>query len=110
MIDIDELSELTGGDDDILQQVIMMYLEEHGNDQNLIAQYVAEGNHQALHHTIHTLKGALRTMCEKDVVKSLDDIESMARDGRLPNADLLTPVNAELANIHQQLNSLSTSN
>ncbi|WP_087018394.1 Hpt domain-containing protein [Thaumasiovibrio subtropicus] len=104
MINFEELAGITGGDDDILHAIIGMYLEEHGSDEQLLIQQLDTGDVENMFHTVHTLKGALRSMCESETAEILDNIEVLTKSGQLPNPDLLQSAITGLGKIKDQLN------
>ncbi len=103
MIDIDELSLMTGGDADILEQIIQMYMEEHANDDDKLRTQLSNGDCESMFHTVHTLKGALCSMCEKDAVEILEIIEAQTKRGELPEEEVLEQANSKLLAVRNQL-------
>nr|WP_086937416.1 Hpt domain-containing protein [Thaumasiovibrio occultus] len=103
MIDFSELEMMTGGDDEILNQIIMMYVEEHGQDDVELEKLFQSGDCNKLFHALHTLKGALSSICEKDLVPLLDEMERTARAGSLPSPAQLDAAKQQIQEIGQQL-------
>ncbi len=87
-----------GGDEELLKQLIEMYVEDEPRLVADIEAAVIEGDAEALHNAAHALKGAVSNFCAGRAQTGAAQLERIGRDKRMADApQALEALRAELA-------------
>ncbi|MGF1877544.1 Hpt domain-containing protein [Photobacterium frigidiphilum] len=107
MINYTEFSSSMDNDDDMIEMIIELYSEEHGDDIHVIQNKYANQDIEGLFHTIHSLRGVLLTLCEDKATLQLETIENLCKRGEKPDVQLLNEALEEVARVNQQILTLT---
>lgn len=78
--------ERVGGDEQLLQEVALLFLDDYPKVLEDIHTAIQAKNPQALERAAHTLKGSVANFGAEDVVEAAFVLESMGRSGDLAKA------------------------
>lgn len=76
-----EILERLGGDEEILNVMLDMFVEDVENNCSALANAMAKGDAKALHHESHTVKGLLATVSDDAGAADAYVIEKQAKAG-----------------------------
>ncbi|PSV46156.1 Hpt domain-containing protein [Photobacterium indicum] len=107
MINYTDFSTSMGDDSDMIEMIIELYNEEHGDDIRVIQSQYANQDLDGLFHTIHSLRGVLLTLCEEKATLQLEIIENLCKHGKKPDVQLLDEALEEVARVNQQVLTLT---
>lgn len=82
-----------GGDQELLNQLIDLFLERHADIMTDIRQALSQGDSTTVERAAHTLKGTAANLCAPDVALAAGQLEAVGRLGALHDAP---PVYAHL--------------
>ena len=82
-----------GGDQDLLTQLIDLFLERQADIMTSIRQALSEGDAVTVERVAHTLKGTAANLCAPEVALAAGQLEAVGRLGALHDAP---PVYAHL--------------
>ncbi|KAB2826034.1 Hpt domain-containing protein [Aliivibrio finisterrensis] len=103
MINLKKLEEMFEEEHEFIQQLFQLYLDEHQSVPQLInAQYSAD-NRTALFHTLHTLKGALSSLCEESVISDIEKSEIQLKNNLLPSSESINNIITGLNKVSLQI-------
>lgn len=88
-MNLEDLNKRCGGDDEILSEMLDVFLEIIPGQLERVRIAVEEGNAKSLMESAHTLKGSLATITAYDVSRTVARLEAMGREKRIENADEL---------------------
>lgn len=93
-----------GDDEELLAELIRIFLEDYPNSLSLIDEAVAKQDPPKLEKAAHTLKGAVSNFGAQAVVKEAFELEKLARSGDLSQAaESLTRLHAVLEQLDYEL-------
>jgi HPt (histidine-containing phosphotransfer) domain-containing protein len=107
---VDELAlrALVGGDDQLMREIIGLFLEEGARLLQQIRDAVAARDADALQGAAHALKGSVGNMAAPRAIELSHAIEVMARNGRLDETPrALTALETELNRVQRALVALN---
>jgi HPt (histidine-containing phosphotransfer) domain-containing protein len=107
MINYTDFSTSMGDDSDMIEMIIELYNEEHGDDIRVIQNKYANQDIEGLFHIIHSLRGVLLTLCEEKATLQLETIENLCKRGEKPDIQLLNEALEEIARVNQQILTLT---
>ncbi len=76
-----------GDDEDLLSELVKIFLDDYPNSVREIEQALEQGNPQLLERAAHSLKGAVANFGAEDVVREAFELERMGRAGNLSHAN-----------------------
>jgi HPt (histidine-containing phosphotransfer) domain-containing protein len=76
-----------GGDQDLLREVALLFLEESGQTMENLRRAVADGNAFQVQSTAHTLKGAASNFGAEATCETASRLEMLGRSGNLDGAE-----------------------
>jgi two-component system sensor histidine kinase/response regulator len=88
VIDEPALLELVGGDEQLKEEIIDIYLEDYPRLLGEIRAAAASGDLEALQFSAHALKGSVGNMAATGAHKAASDLEALAFGKQLPAARL----------------------
>ncbi|PMH46578.1 histidine phosphotransferase [Vibrio sp. 10N.286.49.B3] len=103
MINFDILRSYLDNDDDIVEAVLMAYVEEHSESIDKLQLQFSTQNWSELFMTAHSLKGILASFGEDTAVDVLERIEGQTRDSIAPDDSDVAVVVTELGKINKQV-------
>ena len=103
MIDLEQFNVRLGNNTAVIQQVMKMFLEQYAEDPSFLRGPFESGDTDALFNAAHSIKGALANMCADEDAAAAAAVESVAREGKLPDEALLTALEARLADVFAQI-------
>lgn len=77
-----ELAEQLGGDEELVREVIELFVQDCPNQVSAIKAAVANGDDRQLYVVAHTLKGAASTLTAHAVAEVARILEMLGREGR----------------------------
>jgi two-component system, sensor histidine kinase and response regulator len=108
-IDVAALMDRLDGDNDLLQELIGLYLEDEQGLLDQIAAAIRDGQAGALARSAHTLKGSVGNFCAPAAHAAAAALEVAGREGRLADAPALQEcLLDELGRVRTKLRSLVT--
>jgi HPt (histidine-containing phosphotransfer) domain-containing protein len=78
--------ERVGGDEQLLQEVAVLFLDDYPKVLGEIHAAIQAGNAKAVERAAHTLKGSVANFGAEDVVEAAFVLESMGHSGNLATA------------------------
>ncbi|WP_370539794.1 Hpt domain-containing protein [Aliivibrio sp. S10_S31] len=105
MINIEMLEEMFDGDKEITQQVFELYLVDNAEMGSIILEQYKVNDLSGLFHTVHSLSGALGSLCEMDILSAIQEVEAAAKTESRPNKDTINTIVEGLNNIKEQMES-----
>ena len=91
-----------GGDEELLEQLIGMFIEDEPRLFADIEAAVVEGDAEALHNAAHALKGAVSNFCAGRAQTGAAQLERIGREKRMADApQALEALRAELAALRE---------
>jgi len=88
-LDVAALMDRLGGDRELLQELIALYLEDEPGLLAQIATAIGDGQPEALRRAAHTLKGSVGNFCATSAHAAAAALEAAGRDRKLDGAALL---------------------
>ena len=102
--DRDVMLERLGGDEELLHDVLEVFLEESSNMMNEVRRAVAGGDPPDLQMAAHTIKGALLNISADPAGEVALELEKRGREGPMAGVDaLLSDLEREITRLEQQL-------
>ena len=86
VVDWDAAMERVGGSDEVLTDMVRLFLEECPKLMDAVRRAMADSNARELQRAAHTLKGAADVFSAKRVVDAAWQLETIGRDGDLADA------------------------
>lgn len=86
LVDRAALVDQTGGDATLLSEIIDLYVEDRSGMVDKVARAVELGDVEAVRMEAHKLKGTFRTLAANGAADDANQLERMAREGRLERA------------------------
>ena len=86
-IDWSAVWERFEGDEQLLREVIVLFLDDCPRRLAEVCDAVARHDSDALHHAAHSIKGSLANFAAHDAVHAAHCLEIMGRDNNLAGAD-----------------------
>ena len=91
-----------GGDEELLEQLIGMYIEDEPRLFDDIEAAVIESDAEALHNAAHALKGAVSNFCAGRAQAGAAHLERIGREKRMADApQALETLRTELAALRE---------
>ncbi len=78
-----ELLDQLGGDEDLVREVVLLFLEECPTQLTAIKSAIDRGDARELYVVAHTLKSTAGTMASPAVAAAARALETIGREGRL---------------------------
>ena len=78
-----------GGDTDLLEQLVEMFLQRHQTMLEAIRAALADRDHVAVEQAAHALKGTASNLCASEVVLSAGQLEAFGRLGTLVEGSMI---------------------
>jgi signal transduction histidine kinase len=105
MIDMERLYENMAHDRKIIQTIFQVYQQDHADSIDVIHQLLTQENWQELRHVVHTLKGALSYMGEREpvAVPALERAEQLLGHQQPPAPEDIEIIESELELINRQV-------
>ena len=105
--DLPALLALVGNDEELMREIIALFLREYKRLMTDIRDAAAAGDVRALQFSAHAMKGCVGNMAAPRAYKAAMDLEVLARDDQLPAARIAaTLLEDELLLLHDALASL----
>ena len=86
VFDPSQMLQNIGGDQDLLLQLIDLFLKRHADMMNDIRQALSLGDAESVERTAHTLKGTAGNLCAPEVALAAGSLEAVGRLGTLHDA------------------------
>lgn len=102
MINIETLTTMFG-DEEFTKMIFNQFLVDNGDVNKRIQKQVDENQSEALFHTMHTLSGALLSICEEDIVHTIKNVEALSRKGEPVDVKDINHIKIELDKIMLQM-------
>ena len=83
VINIDELYERVAGDEELLHEIIELFMEDYNDHLDNINQAISTNNVELLTKAAHTLKGAVATFAAEQARNAAFTLEKMGRNNDL---------------------------
>jgi PAS domain S-box-containing protein len=107
-VDGRRLAQRLGGDEDLAQQLAVVFLEEYPGLVAGVRAAVEAGDARAVAQTAHTVKGSVGYFEAAAALEAARELEALGRGGRLQEAGpALERLEAELERVRQELEQLS---
>ncbi len=104
IIDWNAVRSVTGGDDQLLGEIVGMYPEESARHMVAIRAALEEADAEGLERSAHTLKSAARMFGARDLVARAEEMEALGRASSLEEArELLPRLESEAARMLEAL-------
>jgi two-component system sensor histidine kinase/response regulator len=104
-----ETREKLGGDEQLFQDVMRIFLEESGQHLAKLRRAIAEGQAEVIEKTAHSLKGELGYMGTPELVQKTRNLEEMGRRGDVEQAvSLFIALESDLSVLVSGVRSLIT--
>ncbi len=102
--DRSEMLDRMGGDEELLQEIVSLFLDEYSTMLAELRQAVSGADPQRIERSAHALKGALLNMSAVPAAELAQQLESMGNRGELqPAAPLLADLERRLERLAEQL-------
>lgn len=88
-VNLVEMMERLGGDEELLRELVGLYVEDEGRLLEEIDRGIAVGDATAVRKAAHTLKGAVSNFCAPRAHAAAQALEYCGRDNRLEEAPAL---------------------
>ena len=96
-----------GGDEELLREVVELFLEDYPHILEKIRSAVTAGDATALEHSAHSLKGSVSTFGAQRSYEAAFELEKQGRSGNLINSAAdLSKLEAALATLRPELEAL----
>jgi HPt (histidine-containing phosphotransfer) domain-containing protein len=103
-VDLAAVLERIGGDEDLLRELVGLYLDDEPQLIDQIGAAIDAGDAPAVGRLAHTLKGAVSNFCARRAHATAQAMEDAGRDNRLDAAAGLFPsLRAEFALVREAL-------
>ena len=104
VLDEAALLALVGGDEELMREIIALYLVEYPRLLRDIRAAAASGDARALELSAHALKGSVGNMAASRASEAARELETLARADQLPAArGVLITLERELARLQNAL-------
>lgn len=103
MINIDQLNTRLGNNTAIVEKVLGIFVTQYGAGNEVFEGPISTGNTEEVYHLAHSIKGALANMCAEEDAAAAAKIESVARDGSIPDAALVSDMEQRIQDINTQI-------
>ena len=103
MIDLDQLSVRLGGNTAIVEKILGIFTTQYDNGNPVFAEAITSGNTEEIYHLAHSLKGALANMCAEEDAAAAAEIESLARNGSVPDDAMVQGMEQRIKAINEQI-------
>lgn len=103
MINFDLVTEYLEHDKEVIQAVLMAYLEDHHNFHAEFTKQLDAQDWQALELNVHTLKGVLSTFGATSIISVLEQVELRAKQRHPPTQEEIELIGIEINKINQQI-------
>lgn len=104
MIDIDALNTRLGNNAAIVDKILGIFTKQYDNGSPVFESAITSGNTEEIYHLAHSLKGALASMCADEDAQTAAEIEAAARNGAIPDAQLVSDMESRISAINAQIN------
>ena len=105
--DRETMLERMGGDIDLLEEVIELFLEDSPGMMQTVREAVAGQDPNHLERSAHSIKGALLNMAADPAAGVAHQLEQMGRDENMDSCqEVLTILEAEVEQLNQELKDL----
>ncbi len=86
VFDLEEMLSRTGGDEELLRELVDLFLEEYAGLLLEIEEAIAHSNSQGLEFAAHTLRGSVGNLGAKSAYNAAKNLEMIGREGNLSGA------------------------
>ncbi|WP_299495339.1 Hpt domain-containing protein [uncultured Shewanella sp.] len=93
-------------DTDMVDIILNMYKEEHGEDIIKIKSSYADKNLDELFHVSHSLKGVISNFFEQEICDLLENIETSSKSGEVPPSEVIDTVCHKIEGLNQQIDKI----
>jgi signal transduction histidine kinase/CheY-like chemotaxis protein/NO-binding membrane sensor protein with MHYT domain len=108
VLDTTALLALVGGDEELMHEIVDLFLVEYPRLLGDIRRTAATGDARALQFSAHALKGSVGNMAAGRTLEAAMALETAARAGQLPAArGAIATLERELAHLHDALTRLT---
>ncbi|WP_299005794.1 Hpt domain-containing protein [uncultured Shewanella sp.] len=93
-------------DTDMVDIILNMYKEEHGEDILKIKSNYEDKNLDGLFQVTHSLKGVISNFFEEEICDLLETIEVSSKSGDIPPSDMIETVCHKIEGLNQQIDKI----
>ncbi|MCL1124267.1 Hpt domain-containing protein [Shewanella surugensis] len=93
-------------DTDMVNIILNMYKEEHGEDIIKIKSCYENNNLDELFHLTHSLKGVISNFFEQDICDLLEKIENTSKSGETPPSDIIESACDKIEDLNNQIDKI----
>ena len=109
VVDRAAVLDRVGGDEELLREIIDIFLEEYPSLVAGIRDAVEKKDAGALERSAHNLKGSVSNFGAESATRAAADLELMGRKGEIQRAPVVVEVlELELVSLHNALNNLQS--
>ena len=109
VIDFDAMQTQLGGDEELIGEVIAIFLEDYPARLQAIDAAIQRANAADIRAAAHALKGGASNLCAASVVKQAGALESAAASGDVvSSSDRFNALSAEVERLAQLLREFQT--
>ena len=80
LLDLDHLKKIVGNDNQILKQILEIFMRNAPNDIQALSKAASEGNYDQVGFYSHKLKSAAGAICYHTAYEDFKQLEMMARE------------------------------
>lgn len=106
VIDENGLNEALGGDQDMIKQVLQMFVDTNDGDVNKLRNFVNEGDLSEAHRYAHSTKGTSAYLSANDFHAQALKVEQTAKEGNAPSEEDLVLFEAMLSKALEEAKAL----
>jgi len=83
IFDPDEVLEQIGGDEDLLVEIIKIFIDTYPEDLKILLDSINEGDPESIRKNAHRMKGSVSNFGKRQAFESAKLIENLAKEGDL---------------------------
>jgi HPt (histidine-containing phosphotransfer) domain-containing protein len=107
-LDIAAAMDRVGGDEGLLRELAVIFLEDYPRQLGIIEEAIAKQDWKTAERESHGLKGAVANFSASDAVEAARTLEFAVREGRYSDvASLLEQVREQLSRVRAELDRLA---
>lgn len=103
MIDMAQFNQRMGNNSDIINKVLQIFLDQYQQQSDLLREPIASGDPEQVYFAAHSIKGALANICADEDAAVAEQIESLAREGTMPDEALIQQFSQHLEGVYAQI-------